>query len=573
MKLQLQSNFSQEVQCKNQTQVESQVKTKSDLKLYLLTQELHLQYKDLIKWSNIQLSKLQEMKIHGTNQTDVIDNEILYLNLPQIIMKQQSMSTNMTLGSLYFKVYFKIHYHTESGKAIYIVGDNKQLGNWNPVKGLRLQWNDNDEWTICIKIDRSLYQKIEYKFIVNNYENPSLQATIWEPGENRVITTHMIQNETKSEYFNCEYWGYRTIKLKLNYNLTQRQRMMIIGSIEQLGQWSHPVLMKCQQKIDILNGEPVQQWSISFIVDPMNFSFRYFYVIRNDENGSMIWERGNGRYLKSSDLRSFRQVQNAYANSPIKIKTQLLAACQNYRLLKFKNGSFCSDRQLKINKETNLGYSFSDKEPSFFYYESFGRLNKLDWNFVVQFTISQINENIIIGPYPQNEQDILVLKQNGIKAVLNLQTRLDIYHRGVDWDEIQNTYKKNDMIMKNFEIFDMDPVDFEKKAFKAVQVLKKLINNYEFVYVHCTSGIGRAPSLVVLYLATVLQIPLNEAISFVKSKREQFYINHDMLQKSLQKTTMYNNGEGYEKVQVFNQFQIGSQTKIYEKKFDYNLLY
>lgn len=38
----------------------------------------------------------------------------------------------------------------------------------------------------------------------------------------------------------------------------------------------------------------------------MNFSFRYFYVIRNDETGSMIWERGNGRYLKSSDLRSFR---------------------------------------------------------------------------------------------------------------------------------------------------------------------------------------------------------------------------------------------------------------------------
>ncbi|CAD8193164.1 unnamed protein product [Paramecium pentaurelia] len=487
-------------------------------------------------------------------------------------MKQESMSTNTTLDSLFFKVYFKIHYHTQSGKAIYIVGDNKQIGNWNPVKGLRLQWNENDEWTICIKFDRSKYQRIEYKFIVNNYENPSLQTTIWEPGENRVITTHMIQNETKSEYFNCEYWGYRTIKLKLNYNLTQKQRMMIIGSIEQLGQWSHPVLMKCQQKIDILNGEPVQQWSISFIVDPMNFSFRYFYVIRNDENGAMIWERGNGRYLKSSDLRSFRQVQNTYANSPIKIKTQLLAACQNYRLSKFKNGSFCSDKQLKINKETSIGYSFSDKEPSFFYYESFGRLNKLDWNFVVQFTITQINENIIIGPYPQNEQDILVLKQNGIKAVLNLQTRLDIYHRGVDWDEIQNTYKKNDIIMKNFEIFDMDPIDFEKKALKAVQILRKLINNYEFVYVHCTSGIGRAPSLVVLYLSSVLQIPLNEAILFVKKKREHFYINHDMLQKSLQKTTMYNHSEGFEKFSVFNQFQIGSQTKINEQKSDYNLL-
>lgn len=50
----------------------------------------------------------------------------------------------------------------------------------------------NDEWTICIKIDRSKYSKIEYKFIVNNYDNPTMNDTLWEPGENRVITNHMI---------------------------------------------------------------------------------------------------------------------------------------------------------------------------------------------------------------------------------------------------------------------------------------------------------------------------------------------------------------------------------------------
>lgn len=60
----------------------------------------------------------------------------------------------------------------------------------------------NDEWTICIKIDRSNYSKIEYKFIVNNYDYPTLNDTVWEPGENRVITNHMIENDTKSEYFN-----------------------------------------------------------------------------------------------------------------------------------------------------------------------------------------------------------------------------------------------------------------------------------------------------------------------------------------------------------------------------------
>lgn len=81
---------------------------------------------------------------------------------------------------------------------------------------------------------------------------------------------------------------------------------------------------------------------------------------------------------------------------------------------------------------------------------------------------------------------------------------MDVHHRGVDWEEILRSYKKYEIHMKNYEIFDMDPVDFEKKAHKAVSILKKLINTYELVYVHCTSGIGRAPSVVVLYLATVL---------------------------------------------------------------------
>ncbi|CAK57868.1 unnamed protein product (macronuclear) [Paramecium tetraurelia] len=486
-------------------------------------------------------------------------------------MKKKSVSTSASLPMPYFNVYFKIHYHTQPGKAIYIVGDCNILGNWVSTKGVRLQWNENDEWTVCVKIDRSQYVKIEYKFIVNNYDYPTLNDTLWEPGENRVITNHMIENETKSEYFNCEYWGYRTIKLKLNYNLPDKQRMMIVGSIEQLGSWIHPVLMKQQSKIDIISREIVQQWSISFIVDSMHFSFRYFYVIRND--GSMIWERGNGRYLKSSDLKSFRLVQDQYSTSPIKIKTQMLTACQHQRLHNKKNGSFCSEKQQKLQKQISMGYSFSDKEPSFFYYESFGRLNKLDWNFVVQFSITQINENIIIGPYPQNEQDIVVLKDFGVKAVLNLQTRLDVYHRGVDWDEILSSYKKHNIQMKNFEIFDMDPQDFEKKILKAVQILKKLINQHESVYIHCTSGIGRAPSLAVIYLSSVLQIPLNESIALVKNKREHFYINFNMLKRALQKTMIYNSGLDYEDNLEVIDFQIQSSGKIKKQQFDYNPLY
>ncbi|CAD8086749.1 unnamed protein product [Paramecium sonneborni] len=456
-----------------------------------------------------------------------------------------SVSTNTSFTDVRIvKIYFKIHYITQFGQALYLCGDDESLGNWDPCKALRLQWNQNNEWTICIKLPR-VGRKYEYKFIVNDYSEPSIHKAFWEPGENRIITKHLLLNGKKSEYFNQEFWGYRTIKLKLNHNLQPKERMMIIGSIPEIGSWISPVLMKQQLKIDILTQEPIQQWSISFIVNPLNFFFRYYYVIRNDETGNMIWERGNGRYLKTADLSSIRQVLDQYDHHPIKVKTQIYSAFQAKQI--HKNGSFSSSTIPKTKiKQNNQGYSFADKEPSFFYYEEFGRLNKLDWNFVVQFQTYEINENIIIGPYPQNEKDILYLKQKQVRAVLNLQTRLDMFHRGVNWEQIVEAYKRHNIVMKNYQIFDMDAKDFEKKSNKAVQILKKLINEYEYVYVHCTAGIGRAPSIIVLYLASILQYDLKEAIEFVKQKRQQFYINYSMLKRSLQKTLVFNHGLGYQ---------------------------
>lgn len=104
-----------------------------------------------------------------------------------------------------------------------------------------------------------------------------------------------------------------------------------------------------------------------------------------------------------------------------------------------------------------------------------------------------------------------------------------MYHRGVNWEEIKEKYKLHGITVKNYEIFDMDPMDFEKKANKAVQLLKHLINKHELVYTHCTSGIGRAPSVVVLYLSTVLNEDLDESIQLVKSKRPSFYINYGII--------------------------------------------
>lgn len=57
---------------------------------------------------------------------------------------------------------------------------------------------------------------------------------------------------------------------------------------------------------------------------------------------------------------------------------------------------------------------------------------------------------------------------------------------------------------------------------------------FEIVYVHCTAGIGRAPSLVVIYLCVMLNFDLDSAIRMVKNVRKTFHINMKMLKESLE---------------------------------------
>ncbi|KAM3140330.1 hypothetical protein pb186bvf_007490 [Paramecium bursaria] len=459
-----------------------------------------------------------------------------------------STSTNSTIPSTFISIYFKIHYQTNYGQAVYLIGDLPLTGCWNPRNGVRMTRNEGDYWTLCMKLDRSV-EKMEYKFAINSFDDPQMDC-LWEPGQNRVVSLQTLIHSPKFEFFPNEFWGLRTIKLKLNHTLQSNQRMMIIGSLQQLGNWQWPVLMKQQLKFDILTHEQVQQWSYQVQVDPTNFAFKYYYVIRNDDNNTMVWERGKGRSLCSADLQAFRVVDEEFKLSPLKIKSQLYSSCQ---LKLQRNGSFSSVKPKRTF--TNSGYQFNDKGTAFFYYEQFGIFNKLDWNFITDFNISQINEYIAIGPYPQNEEDILKLKQNGVQAILNLQTRLDMYHRGVDWDRIQSIYNKNQIYMINYEIIDMDPKDFIKRSVKAVTLLKKLVNQYEKVYVHCTAGIGRAPSIVCLYLNLIIDYELEEAIKILKQSRPEFYINKGtillqqaMLQQASLRARPFCQGVGYESI-------------------------
>ena len=92
------------------------------------------------------------------------------------------------------------------------------------------------------------------------------------------------------------------------------------------------------------------------------------------------------------------------------------------------------------------------------------------------------------------------MKEAGITGVFNVQTDVDIKHRGIDWDAMQHYYRERGIQAIHFPIHDFNEADLTARLFDGAKVLNDMINRGLKVYVHCTAGMGRAPASVLVYL-------------------------------------------------------------------------
>jgi protein-tyrosine phosphatase len=150
-----------------------------------------------------------------------------------------------------------------------------------------------------------------------------------------------------------------------------------------------------------------------------------------------------------------------------------------------------------------------------------GIIYRLDINFITDLKFNKMgNYPIYIGPYPQNEQEISVLAETGITAVLNVQTEKDQKHRQIDWAEHIKAYKHSGIEVARVQIEDFNQEDLILKLRSAGDRLHELISDNKVVYVHCTAGMSRAAATVIIYLVFYQNYTLDDAYDFVKSHRE-----------------------------------------------------
>lgn len=132
----------------------------------------------------------------------------------------------------------------------------------------------------------------------------------------------------------------------------------------------------------------------------------------------------------------------------------------------------------------------------------------------------RIVSKLLIGSHPESAEEIERLKrETGVTAVLNLQTDDDMRYFKLDWASLLNYYKSCGIELCRVPVRDFDAVDLQHKLPACVSALNDLLESGHTVYLHCSAGAGRAPTVAIAYLFWRHGWGLDQAVAHVMQCR------------------------------------------------------
>lgn len=129
------------------------------------------------------------------NKSININNNNLFSNLNKNVFLPDS---NALRKFIIKEINFEIEYNTIVGENLAVIGSIDELGLWDPIKSLKMNWNEGHIWKASFYLNNyNNNLHFEYKFIVitDNY------VKYWEDGNNRIFTLTEI-SESIEPYIN-----------------------------------------------------------------------------------------------------------------------------------------------------------------------------------------------------------------------------------------------------------------------------------------------------------------------------------------------------------------------------------
>ncbi len=130
----------------------------------------------------------------------------------------------------------------------------------------------------------------------------------------------------------------------------------------------------------------------------------------------------------------------------------------------------------------------------------------------------RITENLFVGSCLLGAEEAEELRRLGVTAILSLQTEEDMGERGVQWEEKAASAAK--LAFRNLPVRDFDSMDLRRKLSECVVALDRMLKAGHTVFLHCTAGTERSPTVAAAYLHWCLAWPLGKALAHVRDRRD-----------------------------------------------------
>lgn len=133
---------------------------------------------------------------------------------------------------------------------------------------------------------------------------------------------------------------------------------------------------------------------------------------------------------------------------------------------------------------------------------------------------SPILPSLYIGSGPPSESDLKELwRQVRLTALFSLQTDADLAVRNLSWEREAAWCHANGIAAHRLPIEDWSAQDVIDHMNEAVEILRHLLEDGHVVYLHCSAGVNRSPSIALGYLVRVRGHSVEEALGLVQQAR------------------------------------------------------
>jgi len=123
---------------------------------------------------------------------------------------------------------------------------------------------------------------------------------------------------------------------------------------------------------------------------------------------------------------------------------------------------------------------------------------------------SWVFPNLAFGSHPRVDEDFQKLKSEKITAILSLQTDEDRVKGGIEGE--RDAALDAGLAFSNIPIEDFNGGELRARLPAGVAELDRLLKQGHTVYVHCTVGVSRSPTVVAAYFQWCLGVELLQVL-------------------------------------------------------------